>query len=90
MTTVTTVAKPALDLAGMYPDLFEGLAPQFIRDVCHDWAMQWHEGWVPNRGDVADSISLRLGHMTDDDFERRAVERGRSRRGGYAYPGDER
>ena len=84
-----TTQKPGLDLVGMYPDLFEGLDPEYVEGLTSDWAIQWHEGWVPSRGAVADSIAVDAGTMTSEEAGWRAVERGRARRAGLPYPGDE-
>jgi len=84
-----TMEKPGLDLVGMYPDLFEGLDPEYVEGLTSDWGSQWLEGWVPNRGAVADSIAVHLGTMTPEEAGQRAVERGRARRAGLSYPGDE-
>ena len=87
--TVTT-ERPALDLVGMYPDLFEGLDQEYVDQVTNIWAMQWHEGWVPNRGDLADFLAVDAGTMTRLEAGQRAIERGRARRSGRLYSGDAR
>jgi len=76
--TVTPV-KPALDLVEMFPDLFEGLDPEFTETLTNIWAMQWHEGWTPDREDLADFIAVHNGVMTREEASLRAGERVRLR-----------
>lgn len=73
------IARQTLDLEEMFPDLFEHLTPDEARVIVQTWACQWHEGWVPNRADVADSIQVDRGLMTIDDAARRAAERSMAR-----------
>jgi hypothetical protein len=68
-----------LDLPAMFPDLFTDLTPGEQHMICQSWAIQWHEGWEPNREDVADSIQVHQGSMTREEFSRRAGERARNR-----------
>ena len=38
-------------------------------------AVNWHEGWVPNRADTADVIDVQLGRLTPLQAARRAADR---------------
>jgi len=69
-----------LDLVAMYPDLFADLTPEQQRIEVEGWACQWHEGWQPNREDVADSIAVTTGMMSREEFSRRAGDRAKAAR----------
>ena len=66
------------DIEQRWPDIFEPLSGQQRRNVVQTLAMQWHEGWEPNRADTAlfadyvrGAISreelMRRGDVLDDD-----------------------
>ena len=46
------MAEP-FEIEARWPDLFEGLTPAQRDSVVQPLASSWHEGWVPNRDDVA-------------------------------------
>lgn len=41
------------DIESRWPAVFEGLDDQQRRNVVEALAANWHEGWAPNREDVA-------------------------------------
>lgn len=57
-----------LNLEELYPDLFEGLSQEQIRDINISWAYEWHEGWEPNREDVAESILVDTGKISSEEY----------------------
>ena len=46
-----------------WPDLFEPLSPAEREELIEGLAVNWHEGWVPNRADTADVIDVQLGRL---------------------------
>lgn len=71
-----------LALEVWWPELFEGLDPEQRRGIVNGWAGCWHEGWIPNREDVADLNELVRGEITDEEYERRALAKATRRSGG--------
>lgn len=57
-----------LRLEKLYPDLFEGLSQEQIQDINISWAYEWHEGWEPNREDVAESILVDTGKISGEEY----------------------
>ena len=71
------------DIETRWPELFEGLSALDRRAVVQTLANGWHEGWVPNRPDVADLVDLTRGDIDRDEYRRRnraAIERDRADR----------
>lgn len=60
-----------------WPELFEGLDDLQRRSVVHSLAASWHEGWVPNREDVANLAARASGEIDRAEFLRRAREKAR-------------
>lgn len=58
-----------------WPDLFEPLSPAEREELIEGLAVNWHEGWVPNRADTADVIDVQLGRLTPLQTARRAADR---------------
>lgn len=56
-----------LALEKLYPDLFEGLSREQIRDINISWAYEWHAGWQPNREDVELSLKVTRGEITHEE-----------------------
>ena len=48
------------------------VAAQAIQNAC---VASWHEGWEPNRADVADLVADARGEIDLDELLRRARER---------------
>ena len=61
-----------LDIEGRWPDLFEKLDAAQCRAVVQSFAAAWHEGWEPNREDVALVVDEALGVIDFDELVRRA------------------
>ena len=69
----TSTAK--LNVIELWPELFVGVsdvAAQAIQNAC---VASWHEGWEPNRADVADLVADARGEIDLDELLRRARER---------------
>ena len=68
-------ANPAttLDLENWWPELFVDLDRDQRDRVVHAWAAQWHEGWEPNRSDVALFVEYIAGRVSGDEYRRRVL-----------------
>lgn len=67
MTQTRTTAK-TLDLSGMYPDLFADLTADQAHRVEKSFAADWHEGWQPNREDVARFSGYIKGEISEREY----------------------
>lgn len=63
--------KP-LDLESRWPELFAPLDAEQRRTVVRTLAAGWHEGWEPNREDVADLADYARGAITFDEYQERS------------------
>jgi hypothetical protein len=66
-----------------WPELFEELSALDRVAVVQTLASSWHEGWVPNREDVADLIDVTRGVIDEAEYDARTrakVERERAER----------
>lgn len=73
--TAIALERPAraLDLEAMWPDAFDGLDAIQRRAVVQACAANWHEGWQPNRPDVANLCDYAAGRITGAEYERRGL-----------------
>lgn len=69
-----------LDVEGRWPELFEGLDASQRRGVVQTLANGWHEGWVPNRDDVARLTDLERGAIDHAEYMRQVREAARALR----------
>ena len=58
-----------------WPDLFEPLSPAEREELIEGLAVNWHEGWVPNRADVADHLAVDRGELTALQAALRSADR---------------
>lgn len=58
-----------------WSDLFEGLDEEQRSRIVEGWALNWHEGWEPNREDVALSVAVERGEMTTEEYLRCILQR---------------
>jgi len=68
-------AGRTLDVVALWPELFDGLDDRqrnAIRQAC---AANWHEGWNPNRADVADLTENARGRLSGEEYMQRARDR---------------
>ncbi|MGW7681467.1 antitoxin VbhA family protein [Kribbella sp. NPDC054772] len=70
-----------LDVEERWPELFAPLDDVQRRAVLQSLANAWHEGWEPNREDVANLTDRALGRIDKDEYLRRAHETARRRAG---------
>ena len=73
------------DVEQRWPELFAGLDETQRYAVVQSLASAWHEGWVPNREDVANLTDEARGAIDAEEYLRRvdaAAERQRATPGG--------
>ena len=56
-----------------WPKLFAQLDATQRRAVVQSLAAAWHEGWVPNREDVADLVEEAQGVISRAEYRRRSI-----------------
>ena len=56
-----------------WPELFAQLDATQRRAVVQSFAAAWHEGWVPNREDVADLVEEAFGAISREEYRRRTI-----------------
>lgn len=61
------------DVEARWPELFAPLDDAQRRAVVQSLASAWHEGWVPNREDVADLADEARGAITFEEYQRRTI-----------------
>lgn len=64
-----------MDVVGRWPELFTGLEPAQVTAIRQVFAAQWHEGWEPEREDVADLVAQTRGVIDTAEYMRRAAAR---------------
>lgn len=67
-----------------WPELFEGLDDLQRESVLQPLANAWHEGWEPNRDDVALLVASARGEIDTATAIRLGVEAAARRAGGAA------
>nr|WP_236867304.1 hypothetical protein [Brevibacterium linens] len=68
------------DIESRWPDVFEGLDDQQRRNVVEALAASWHEGWVPNREDVARLTAKVRGDITREEYVAQTIAAAQSAR----------
>lgn len=71
-----------LDIEQRWPELFAPLDEVQRRAVVQSLANAWHEGWQPNREDVANLTDRARGLIDKDEYLRRAHAAARRRAAG--------
>lgn len=72
----------AFDVEAKWPDLFRGLTAEQRVSVLQPLANAWHEGWQPNRDDVALLVASARGEIDTTTAIRLGVEAAARRTGG--------
>lgn len=68
------------DIESRWPDVFDGLDDQQRRNVVEALAANWHEGWDPNREDVARLTAKVRGDITREEYVAQTVAAAQSAR----------
>lgn len=68
-------AARTLDVVALWPELFEGFDERERNAIRQAFAANWHEGWEPNRADVADLTEHARGRLTDEEYLQRSRDR---------------
>ncbi|MFK4761707.1 hypothetical protein ACI3KS_12290 [Microbacterium sp. ZW T5_45] len=63
------------NIEARWPELFAGLDERTREIVVDSFASSWHEGWVPNRDDVANLTDLVRGAIDEAEYDRRSAVR---------------
>ena len=66
------MSQPSFDVEARWPELFDQLDADKRRAVVRSLAAGWHEGWEPNREDVADLADYVRGAITFDEYQERS------------------
>lgn len=59
------------DIQARWPELFAGLSDVQRRSVVNTLASSWHEGWEPNRAEVAVFTDFVRGDIDEAEYDRR-------------------
>ncbi len=73
--TIPPRTGETLNVVELWPDLFEGLDPVNVQAVSDAAVANWHEGWTPNREEIADLIARLRGEIDRDELIRRSLAR---------------
>lgn len=74
------LAGRGLDVVQLWPELFNGLDDVQRDAIRQAFAANWHEGWTPNREDVADLVAHTRGDIDLEEYMRLARERAEAAR----------
>lgn len=69
------------DVEQRWPELFDGLTETQRWSVAQSLAAAWHEGWEPNRADVANLTEYAGGRIDHAEYIRRSDASSKGTRG---------
>ena len=75
------VRDSRFDIEERWPELFVSLDAIQRRAVVQSLAASWHEGWAPNREDVADLAEEASGAISRQEYRRRTIAKAERARG---------
>ena len=70
---------PGIDVVSMWPDLFTDMSDVDRNAIRQSFAASWHDGWEPDREDVADLAAQTLGTITAEEYRHRVRNRAQPR-----------
>jgi hypothetical protein len=62
------------NIEARWPELFAPLSETERRAIVNTLASGWHEGWTPNRADVADLIDVTRGVIDEAEYRTRTAD----------------
>lgn len=68
-----------IDVLAMWPDLFANMDEVDRNAIRQSFAASWHDGWQPNREDVADLAAQTRGTITAEEHRQRIRNRAQPR-----------
>lgn len=68
-----TKTTETFEVETLWPELFAPLDDAQRTAVLRSLAAGWHEGWEPNREDVADLADYARGVMTFEEYQKRSA-----------------
>ena len=68
-----------IDVVAMWPELFTDMSDIDRNAIRQSFAASWHDGWQPNREDVADLAAQTRGTITAEEYRQRIRNRAQPR-----------
>lgn len=68
-----------IDVVAMWPELFTDMSDVDRNAIRQSFAASWHDGWQPDREDVADLAAQTRGTITAEEYRQRIRNRAQSR-----------
>lgn len=66
---------PGIDVVAMWPELFTDMSDIDRNAIRQSFAASWHDGWQPDRADVADLAAQTRGTITAEEYRQRIRNR---------------
>ncbi|WP_229780547.1 hypothetical protein [Arthrobacter sp. BL-252-APC-1A] len=70
---------PGIDVVAMWPELFTDMSDIDRNAIRQSFAASWHDGWQPDREDVADLAAQTRGTITAEEYRQRIRNRAQER-----------
>jgi len=70
---------PGIDVVAMWPELFTEMSDIDRNAIRQSFAASWHDGWQPDREDVADLAAQTRGKITAEEYRQRIRNRAQPR-----------